>query len=263
MSICTDKNNDKDPGSLKILRHIKKADTPMHDVRDLMVKILRQYQAVDKVGRSLGVLDKQSSFSDHVSWCSLVGKIDQKKEILDEAGKSQLVETLEYLGSVSDSIGKKVIREIQQLRDKWMRKVLLIDFSVVLLLAALVALMLFWTGVKIDKQMLINVVEIRPIFYTLSTVIVVSLVYLLHQFVRKTVINNMLDKNLGSLMPGMSLSKALLLNTRGRHSVFRPVPVGWNFLQKIRLAKARSKIEKMRQQMIEVLDHYPSKKAAD
>ena len=258
MSICADKHNE--PGSLQILRHIKKADTPMQDVRDLMVKILKQYQSMDKIGRSLGVLEKNASFSDHVSWCSLVAKLDQKKETLDEAAKSHLVESLDYLGRLSSSIRQQVVDKIQKVRDRWMYKVLFIDMAALVLLVTVIMLALFWSGMSINDLQVVAALQQRPVFFGLSITLSLVLVYVVHLFVRRRVIENILEKNQGLLLPGMSLSRALKMNARSRHSIFRPEPVGWNFFQRKRLTTVATKVDKLRQQMIDVLEQYPANK---
>lgn len=262
MSICSDKQ-DKEPGSLQILRHIKKAETPMQDVRDFLINVLKQYQSADKVGRALGVLDKSSSFSDHVSWCSLVAKIDQKKDSLDESGKSNLIESLDYLDKITTSISQNVVNEIQKTRDKWMVNVLLLDLFVIVVMAALAMLMMLWSGVNFSADNLVAVIAYRPVFYTLSAVILISVLFVLHFLFRRRVISGMLEKNQKVLYPGMSMMRALLRNTRARHSIFRPEPVGWNLFQKKRLQHIASRIKVLREQMADVLSHYSDKTVAN
>jgi len=260
MSICADKHNENEPGSVQILRHIKKADTPMQDVRDLMVNILKQYQSMDKIGHSLGVLEKHASFSDHVSWCGLVAKLDQKKDSLDETAKSHLVESLDYLGRLSSSIRQQVVGNIQKMRDRWMYKVLFIDTASIILLVTLIMMGLFWSGFSFNEQQVVAAVQLRPLFFGVTISLSLILAFLLHLFIRRVVIDRMMEQNQGQLLPGMSLSRALQRNTRNRHSIFRPEPVGWNFLQKKRLAAVAAKTDKLRQQMIDVLEQYPSNK---
>jgi len=263
MTVCSDKNNDNTSGSLQILRHVKKIDTPMRDVRDLLAKILKQYHTVDKVGASLGVLDKTSSFSDHVSWCPVIAKLDRKKETLDETSKSHIADSLSYLEHVVGSFEEKVVTEIQAFRDQWMKKVLLIDALSVMLVVILAAVYIVLSGVTLNRDLLANVVQERPYFYAISTVLVLLAGFLFHCFVRKRVIKNMLGKDINSLNPGMSMALALKKNSRLRHSVFRPAPVGWNMMQRIRLRAVTLQINKLKQQMAEVLSQYTQEKKSE
>jgi len=123
-----------------------------------------------------------------------------------------------------------------------------------------VMLALFWSGMTINDLQLVAVLEQRPLFFGLSITLGIVLAFVTHLFVRRIVIKNILEKNQGLLMPGMSLSRALQLNTRNRHSIFRPEPVGWNFFQKKRLSSTAAKVDKLRQKMVDVIEKYPAHK---
>lgn len=261
MTICSDKNTDKTPGSVQIIRHIKKVDTPLLDVRDILVKILKQYQAADKIGVSLGVLDNASSFSDHVSWCPVVAKLDKKKESLDESGQSHLRESLTYLENLVVSFEENVVMEIMKFRDQWMKRVLLFDVLAIVAMALVLAVAVFFSGGELNKTVVISALSERPYFYALVMFMALVAGFLLHCFFRKKVINSILDKNLNSLAPGMSMARALHKNTRFRHSIFRPSPVGWNMFQKIRLNSVVAQVEKLKQQLTEILSQNTDKAA--
>lgn len=253
MTVCSEKAADKAPGSLQIIRHIKKIETPMKDVRDILIRILKQYQVADKMGVSLGVLDKTSSFSDHVSWCPVIAKLDKKKESLDESSKSYLRESLNYLENIVVSFEENVVMEILKFRDQWMKKVLLIDFLVVAIVAIALAATVFFSEFQLSEAVIMSALSERPFFYVLTMIMVLVAGFLLHCYIRKKVLNSMLNKNLNSLAPGMSMMRALQKNTRLRHSVFRPTPVGWNVFQKIRLNALVAQVEKLKQQLAEML----------
>jgi len=267
MTICSDKAADKMPGSLQIIKHIKKTDTPLVDVRDILIKILKQYQAADKIGISLGVLDKFSSFSDQVSWCPVIAKLDKKKESLDESSKSHLHESLNYLENIVVSFEENTVMEIMKFRDQWMRRVLMVDMLMVAVVIITLATAVFFSGGQFNEVVVMTALSERPLFYALSMVMVLVIGFFLHCVIRKKVINNMLDRNPGSLTPGMSMMRALQKNTRLRHSIFRPTPVGWNLIQKARLNAVVAKVERLKQQLSEVLarnadDTEPETKAA-
>jgi len=263
MTICSDKTTDKAPGSLQIISHIKKTDTPLLDVRDILIKILKQYQAADKIAESLGVLDKASSFSDHVSWCPVIAKLDKKKESLDESGKSCLRESLNYLENTVVSFEENIVMEIMKLRDQWMKRVLLFDGLVVAMVAIALAAAVFFSGEQLNQTVVMSALSERPYFYVLAMLMTLLAGFLMHCFFRKIVINNMLDKNLNSLAPGMSMMRALQKNTRLRHSVFRPSPVGWNMFQKLRLNAVVAQVEKLKQQLADILAQNTDEKEPD
>lgn len=253
MTICKDNTASSD----QVIAHIKKSVTPMHDVQKLMLSILKQYQQVDKVGVALGVMDRSASFADSVSWCSIVGKLDHNKDTLDKVSKKQLSESVDYLENLMGSFNEKVVSQIQKYRDKWMRRVLLWDLFVVSLLSVFLLGALFLSGVNVSRDVLFEFVQQRPLFLLLSVITIVAASIQFHFFVRRKVIENMLEKNEDKLPPGMSLLKALIYNSRIQHSIFRPEPVGWTFLQKFRLKSITTKLKGLRLQMTDVLANYP------
>lgn len=253
MKICKDNIASSD----QIIAHVKKSTTPMHDVQKLILNILKQYQQVDKMGAALGVMEKSASFADSISWCSIVGKLDHNKEELDKVSKNQISGSIDYLDNLIVSFNEKVISQIQRYRDKWMRRVLLWDLLVATLLLSSLFGLLFWSGVSVSRGLLFEFFQQRPLFLMLSAIVVISASLQFHFFIRKKVIDKMVEKNEDKLPPGMSLLKALLHNSRIQHSIFRPDPVGWNLLQKNRLRSVASKVKGLREQMIKVLDDYP------
>ena len=72
----------------------------------------------------------------------------------------------------------------------------------------------------------------------------------------------LLNKLDNKLLPGMSMAGALRRNARFQHSIFRPDPVGWNFSQRKRLHTVTDKLTEIREQLSQVLSHYPDQKAA-
>lgn len=253
MKICKDNVASSD----QIVAHIKKSTTPMQDVQKLILNILKQYQQADKMGTALGVMEKSASFADSISWCSIVGKLDHNKKSLDEVSKNQISASIDYLENLVASFNEKVISQIQRYRDKWMRRVLLWDLIVATLLFSSLFGIMFWSGVSVSRGLLFEFYQQRPLFLLLSAIVVISASLQFHFFIRRKVIDKMVERNEDKLPPGMSLLKALLHNSRIQHSIFRPDPVGWNLLQKNRLRSVTSKITGLREQMTEVLDGYP------
>lgn len=258
MKTSVDQPNDKATGPLQILTRIKKIQTPMQNVQAFLLKMLRQYRAADKVGVSLGVMESSSSFSDHLNWNHVIEELDEKKENLDAAGKSQLHEFLNYLETTVNSFEKKIVVNIQKVRDQWMRKVLLLDLLVVAIVSALITVIVFYSGLTVNEEIVVSAFSNRPLFYSLVLVIVLILAFLFHCFIRRRTMLSMLDDN-NALAAGMSMAMALQKNARLRHSVFRPMPVGWNVIQKIRLSRMKTQLAKLRRQLEEVVLDYPDK----
>ena len=262
MSICNDKHHDKPSSSRQIFIHVRESETPMRDVRNLLLEILLQYRELDKVGNSLGVLDKSASFTDSVSWCAILGKMDHDKDCLDKTSKQHLNYSVEHLGELINNLNEKVISQIQQYRDSWMKQVLVWDVIVFALLLVAAFGGMYLSGVTISMEALTGFIQQRPLFSSLITLSAIGAVIGLHFIVRHLVLKRMLDKIENKLLPGMSMAGALRRNARFQHSIFRPDPVGWNFSQRKRLRTVTDKLTEIREQLSQVLSHYPDQKAA-
>ncbi len=264
MNICSDNHQEKNKSSTsgQLYRHVKDSETTMHDVRDLMLDILAQYQKVDKVGLSLGVLDKISSFTDSVSWCAVIGKLDHHKQNLDKMSQEQLVKLVDYLETLVTSFDEKVILKIQQYRDLWMKKVLLWDGVVLTFVMVALAAGLYGFGAGLAVSDYIGFIKQRPFFFLLMACTGLVTLSLIHFIIRRRVLNNIISGIDDELSPGMNLVKALNLNARIRYSIFRPVPVGWNFLQRQRLASVMQSLTGIRDKLAVVLVDNTGSKAA-
>lgn len=262
MSSCNDKHHDKPSTSHQIFVHVRESETPMRDVRSLMLEILMQYQHADKIASSLGVIDKASSFSDAIPWCAILGKLDHAKDRLDKTSKEQLVKSVDYLDELVSTFHEQVVMSVQRYRDKWMQKVLLWDFLILILMLIVAGGGLFWSGASMDKQVYLEFIQQRPVFFSLVMVSGAVVLMAIHFMIRRMVINRMIEKLEDKLPAGMSLSKALARNARGRHSIFRPDPVGWNFRQRKYLQSIIDKMTGLREQLTAVLENYPEQQAA-
>ena len=257
MTICKDNT----ASSKQIITHIRKSETPMQDVKSLMLDILKQYLQADKMGSALGVMDKSASFTDAVSWCSIVSRLDHNKDTLDKGSKKHITESLDYLDNLVASFNEKVVFKIQKYRDKWMRRVLLWDLFAISLLLSSIFAVLFWSGKSFSGGIIFEFIQQRPLFSSISIIAVVAVLLLFHFIIRQKVIISMLGKNEEKLPAGMSLHKALTYNSRIQHSIFRPYPVGWSFLQRTRLKSIVAKLADLREQLADVMVSYPDKEA--
>jgi len=228
----------------------------MHDVRTLMLNILSQYQKADKIGMSLGVLDDKASFTDSVSWCSIVGKMDHHKQSLDKTSKEQLVKLVGYLDELSNTFDERVIQPIQNHRDRWMKKVILWDSMVIVVFAVIIATALFLSGIKLSSTSVLELIQQRPIFFSLAAMASIVAFISLHFFIRRSVIKSILNSLEEKLPMGMSLKKALIRNIRIRHSIFRPNPAGWSSFQRHRLQSISNKALELEVQLADVLSNY-------
>lgn len=233
----------------------------MHDVRDLMLDILMQYRKADKVGFSLGVLDKASSFSDKVSWCSIIGKLDHHKQSLDKMSKKDFVKLVDYLDELTTTFTEKVVLKIQQYRDLWMKKVLMWDLLIFVFIIFGATAGLYWSGAGFDGGGYFELMKQRPVFFSLTAVTGIAVLVISHFFIRRTVINNILSDIEDEFPAGMSLLNALNFNVRIRHSIFRPTPVGWSFLQRQRIEAISQKLLGIRDKLADVLSNYTDGKA--
>lgn len=262
MSICNDKHHDKPSSCRQLFVHVRESETPMRDVRNLLLEILLQYREIDKVGFSLGVLDKSASFTDEVSWCAILGKMDHKRDSLDKVSKQQLGYSVDHLGEIINNLNEKVISQIQHYRDKWMKQVILWDVLFFSLILGVIISSVYLSGVSVTTESVSEFIMQRPFFTVIATLSVIGVLTGVHFFIRRLVLNYLLDNIEDKLLPGMSMARALRRNARIRHSIFRPEPVGWNFSQRNRLKTITEKLADIREQLSLVLDNYPDQKAA-
>lgn len=256
MNICSDKN----ATSSQIVRHIENIDTPMLDVRQLMVDIAKQYQKMDKLGMALGLFDKGASFIDNVSWCSVVGKMDHHKKNLGQSGKKQLTQLVEYLDDLVNTFNDSVISKIQQVRDKWMTQVLLVDIFALIAFATIIAASVYGMDVTLNPDIMLEYIKQRPAFYSFVSITLLVFLLSFHFTIRRIVLQKLLDKLDDKLPVGMSLSKALSKNTGISHSIFRPEPVGWNMYQQKRLELISNKLQLLRDKLSVVLENHSEEK---
>jgi len=258
MSICSDKHHDKQATSRQIVNHIKKIETPMHDVRDFMVGVVKQYHKADKVAHSLGLFDKKASFIDNVSWCSIVGKMDHHKETLTDSNKTHLTQLVSYLDSLINTFDEEVIEKIQKHRDIWMQKVLLWDFTILIIAVLVLAGGVYGLSGSFDsiRNFQLDNLFQRPFFYAAILILLFLSMVFLHFKIRSRVMRNMIDELDDSLPAGMSLVKALKHNTSILSSIFRPTPVGWGFFQKRKLTSISEKMEELQDKLGAVLLTY-------
>ena len=261
MSICKESHHGKESTSKQIFNHVRKTETPMHDVRDFMLNVLSQYQKADKIGLSLGVLDDKSSFTDSVSWCSIVGKMDHHKQSLDATSKEQLAKLVGYLDELSNTFDERVIQPIQKHRDRWMKKVIMWDILVLVIFAVTITAALFLSGNHLSSASISELIQQRPLFFSLAAITGVFAFISMHFLIRRSVINTILVSLEEKLPTGMSLKKSLIRNARVWHSIFRPSPVGWGFSQRLRLQSLSDKAIELEGQLTEVLSNYQDDKA--
>ena len=261
MSICTDKHRDKQATSRQIVNHIKKIETPMHDVRDFMVDVVKQYHKADKVAHTLGLFEKKASFIDNVSWCSIVGKMDHHKETLTDSNKKHLTQLVSYLDSLVNTFDEEVIEKIQRHRDIWMRKVLLWDFTALVIALLVIAGGVYAVSGSFDsiRNFQLEYLLQRPFFYAVILISLFLSMVVFHFKIRSHVMRSMIDDLDDSLPAGMSLIKALKHNTSIYSSIFRPTPVGWGFFQKRKLTSISEKMDALQDQLGAVLLTYSDK----
>lgn len=253
MSICNEKYQDKPSTSRQIFSHVKKSKTQMHDVRNLLLDILEQYQKADKLGLALGVIDKTGSFSDAVSWCSIIGRLDKNKESLDEVSKQHLVTSVEHLENMVKTFEGTVVSKIQKCRDKWMLTVLLLDALLIGSVFFVSYFWVLWSGVNVDGLFLSGFIQERPVFSAIFASAVVMIFLKMHFLFRDMAVSKILIKNKGLLPLGMSMLNALKINVKKRHSIFRPNPVGWGIVQKSRLKSIEAKMSELHSRLDKIV----------
>ena len=197
-----------------------------------MLSFVEQFQCLDKIAQSMGLIKKDFSFVNRVSWDSVFSALATSENV-----DNKLNEISEALLNSSKQLEKEVVPQLQRIRNSWMLEVVLIEFVILALLGLVTAgftyTLGFWNTSSISFSLQPLLYE-RPIFSFLTFVVFCAVLIVMHfsirNFVAKRIVRKLKKEN-----SEFDLVGAFLKNTGFIHSIFRPDVVGFGWVNRNRL----------------------------
>lgn len=230
MSAVNDKNS---MTSVQVKRHLKSIHTDKHEIKSRLLKVVEQFQCLDHVARSIGIVKEGFSFTNRISWKPVLSKLDRSES--DESKEGiDIKEIVESLSSSSNQLENELIPQLQKWRNEWMIQVVLIEFIFLTLLTMLVAgathVQGMWSLSNISFPIQAFLYE-RPVFIAIAGLLVFIAVVVMHFSIRNFVAEQ-LARKLDKESSEFDFTTAFLRNTRIQHSIFRPDIIGWGWFNK-------------------------------
>ena len=231
--------NDKDlMTSAQLKRKLKYIHTDKSDVKNSLLNIIEQFQCMDHIAKSIGLLKDGFSFVNKVSWKTVLPQLEQSENI-------SLQEITETVSLSSSQLKNELIPRLQKLRNSWMLEVILIEFVLLSLLSLLIAGTTHMQGLWGEANASISIQPFlyeRPVFSFITGTLFLMSFIVIHFKIRHFVATQ-LAKSLHKESSEFDLAGAFLKNTRIQHSIFRPDIIGWGWLSRKCLLKNSNTVE--------------------
>lgn len=225
--------------SVQIKRKLKSVDTDKPDIKNSLLSLVDQFQCLDHIAKSIGLIKDGFSFVNRVSWKTVLSNLEKSDEGENKAESIKLKDIIETITLSSDQLEHELIPQLQKWRNSWMLEVILIDFVLLSLLALLIAgvthIQGLWSLANINISIQPFLYE-RPVFSFIAGIIIFISFFVMHFIVRNFVAGQLALK-LKKKSSEFDFANAFLKNTRMQHSIFRPDIIGWNWLSRKCLLK--------------------------
>ena len=225
--------------SVQIKRQLNSINTDKPDIKNSLLNVVEQFQCLDHIAKSIGLVKEGFSFVNRVSWKTILSKLEQSKKNENEQEEIKLKDVLEIISQSSNQLENELVPQLQKWRNNWMINVILIEFVFIGLLILAVAVVAHLQGIWSLSNISFSVQPFlyeRPVFSLLAgTLLFVSFVRI-HFSIRHLVAEQFVRK-LNKEASEFDLAGAFLKNTRIQHSIFRPDIIGWNWLSRKCLLK--------------------------
>jgi len=224
--------------SAQVKKQLNSVSTEKRDVKNSLLNIIEQFQCLDHIAKSIGLIKEGFSFVNRVSWKSVISKLEQP---VDSENKNdiELNYIIEAIAESSNQLEHELIPKLQKWRNNWMLEVILIDFVLLGLLALLIAgvthIQGFWSLSNINISIQPFLYE-RPVFILVTGIIIFFSFFVMH-FIIRNFVADQLARKLKKESSEFDFANAFLKNTRIQHSIFRPDIIGWNWLSRKCLLK--------------------------
>lgn len=226
------KNNKTLMTAEQIKRQLKSINTDEASIKQSLFDFVEQFQCLDKIAKSIGLIKNEFSFVNRVSWGEILLVLATSSKNKDE--EINLKDISETVSQSSNQLENEIIPKLQRLRNNWMAEVILIEFVVL----GLVALVFFGITHVLGLWSLSNIsFSVQPLLYerpifsfiTICVLFVgfVGLHFNARDFVARQTIRKLKKEN-----SEFDLVSAFLKNTGFMHSIFSPDIVGFGWLNR-------------------------------
>lgn len=225
--------------SIQVKRQLKSVNTDKADIKNSLLNLVEQFQCLDHIAKSVGLIKDGFSFVNRVSWKTILSNLEKTEEGENKSEDIKLKDIMETISQSSNQLEHELIPQLQRWRNNWMLEVILIDFALLGLLTLIIAgvthIQGLWTLSSIDIPFQSLFYE-RPIFSLIAGVLLFTGFIYMHFNIRKFVAAQFVWK-LKKESSEFDFVSAFLKNTRIQHSIFRPDIIGWNWMTKKCLQK--------------------------
>lgn len=235
------KNNTNLMTSCEVKRKLKSIDTDKPEIKNNLLNFVEQFQCLDHIGKSIGLVKEGFSFINRVSWNTILSKLATTDA--SESEEIKLKDISDTILQSSNQLEHELIPQLQRLRNNWMLEVIIIEFVILGLFALLVGGITHIQGLWSLSSMFNMSFSVqpflyeRPIFSLVAGLLVFIGIIWMHFSIRDYV-SGQLVRKLNKEETEFDLASAFLKNTRIQHSIFRPDIIGWNWLSRKCLLKS-------------------------
>lgn len=218
----------------QIKRQLESINTDKPDIKNNLLNVVEQFQCLDRVAKSIGLVKDGFSFVNRVSWKNILSKLEQTEKNENELEDIKLKDIIETISQSSNQLENELVPQLQKWRNNWMIEVILIEFIFLSLLGLVVAGITHMQGLWNMSNISISFQPFlyeRPVFSLIMLVISFICLVRLHFNIRSFVANQF-AKKLNKKSSEFDLAGAFLKNTRIQHSIFRPDIIGWGWLNR-------------------------------
>ncbi|GMR16086.1 MAG: hypothetical protein BMS9Abin31_0391 [Gammaproteobacteria bacterium] len=237
MSITNDENL---MTSGQVKRQLKSISTDKSDIKHSLLNLVEQFQCLDHIAESIGLVKEGFSFVNCVSWKTILSKLATSSK--DEAEEIKLKDISETISQSSNQLENEIVPQLQRLRNNWMIEVILIEFVVLglvgLAIAGVTHVLGLWSLSNISFSVQPFLYE-RPVF-SLLTVFVLFISFFAMHFSTRGFVAGQIVRKLNKENSEFDLASAFLKNTRVQHSIFRPDIIGWGWINRKRLQMSQN-----------------------
>lgn len=223
--------------SVQVKRQIKSIDTDKPDIKHSLLDFVEQFECLDNIAKSIGLVKEGFSFVNRVSWNTVLSTLatSAKEEI-------KLKDISETIFQSSNQVKNEIVPQLQRLRNNWMIEVILIEFVILGLLGLVIAgvtnVLGLWNLSNISFSVQPFLYE-RPVF-SLLTCIVLFISFAGMHFSTRGFVAGQIVRKLKKENSEFDLAGAFLKNTAIWHSIFSPDIVGFGWLNRKRLQMSQN-----------------------
>ena len=223
----------------QIEKQLKNIDSSQSDVKNSLLVLVKQFQCLDRIAKSIGLLKKDFTFANRVAWKSIFSNLENSDTPENKAEEVKVQSVLDVFSQSSEQLEHELIPQLQKLRNKWMISVLLIEIIILGLVGLSVAGAIYMNGLWSLSNFIPAIQTFlyeRPVFSLVAFGVICFCFVRLHFKIRSFVAKQLVKK-VNEQSSEFDLASAFLKNTRLQHSIFRPDIIGWGWLNRKCLLK--------------------------